>query len=178
MYKQSFLQSYFVILREKALNDFLGKHKFNFIVSSTNFGDPLRRQYITVSNKYNHKTVNFACRSMYSHLRAEDNAIKSDFYNQDAYSSLPDAHIIFDKVSYKHLINHGIDKTKIFHYESPIKVDEKKEVKDGILILFAHKSYNNDIINMLNEFQCKDLKFNKIYFREHPVVSLSINQKK
>lgn len=177
--QQSFLQSYFVILRQEALRGFFKTHNnFKFIVTSTNFGDPLRRQMITISNKFNQKTINFACRPMYTSLRAEDNTIKSDFHDHQNNSSLPDFHLIFDKVSFKHLVRGGIDKKQIFHYDSTIIVNQKKHINDGILILFAHHDYNERIIKILNEFKSKGLTLSKVYYKEHPLVSLKIDQKK
>lgn len=176
--KQSFFQSYFIMVRDISLNELFSRCKPDYLIVSTNFGDPLRRQVIAVAKAHGIESINFACRPMFSYLRAEDRAINADIERKNS-ASIPKFHIVFDKVSYSHLVSSKINPKRIFVHNPTELLSSNLTVliENAIVILFAHETYNSEIIDCLHRFQNKGLSFEKIYYREHPLQKISEQQK-
>ena len=168
--EQSFLQTYFIIIKKLAYAEVFKQLDPKCIVVSSTFGDPQKRMPLITAKQLGVDTILFSCRPFITNMRSEDRIIKADLleYNN---STLGNNIYIFDKPSYNHLVLSGIPKEKIIIY-APLK-NPQKELKNqyfsnSILLLFAHPSYNNSIINLMGTLNKKGVKFESILYREHP----------
>jgi len=166
---QTFWQTYFIFIRWYALQKILKYTNPEYLVASTNFGDPFRRMPLGVANAMKIKTILFACRPMYSKYRAEDRALQIDIDGRND-TSISDYLVVFDNVSVNLLKGFGINSDQIFvHNWYQSEGDDIKVIcEDGLLILFAHQSYNNEVITLLEQFKEDGLKIPRLYFRAHP----------
>ncbi len=177
LYKQTFFQTFYVLLRWEAYHKIFERHKPKQIIVSSAFGDPLRRMPLGAASNTSLKTVLFLCRPNLSYLRAEDRLIRPDLlaYNQ---TSIGDEIVVLDKYSYEYLCDCGISPeiVKVYNFNNKKAPEAKNRFENGVLLLFAHNKYNDDIIDTLERFINRGLIFNCIYFREHPTVKITKNQ--
>lgn len=175
--KQTFFQTLYVLLRWEAYQEIFRKYKPKQLIVSSAFGDPFRRMPLGAAKQVDIKTVLFLCRPNLSYLRAEDRIIQPDIftYNQ---TSIGDNIIVLDTSSYESLCDSGIspDCVKVYDFRNMSKPEAKNIFENGILILFAHNKYNDDIITTLEKFVKQGLSLKYVYFREHPSIKITNHQ--
>ena len=169
--EQSFLQTYFIRIKTLAYEEVFKQLNPKCVVVSSTFGDPQKRMPLIIAKKLGIDTILFSCRPFITKMRSEDRIIKPDLleYNN---STLGNNIYIFDKPSFNHLLLSGFPQERIKIYNP-----QKNIVKDyinnyfysnSILLLFAHPSYNNSIINLMGTLNKQGVKFETILYREHP----------
>ena len=172
--KQSFVQTFYLLLRYKVLNRIFSIYRPQYLVVATTIGDPIKRMALAAARDSGVNTIVFSCRSALSYLRAEDRIIDLDF-DRISNKFFADYFISLDKISYQHLIEGGVDRGIIFNYTaSGAKGKVGSQIyADGLFLLFAHEQFNNELISLIESLYNKNLKFNNIYYREHPAVKIS-----
>ena len=170
--RQSFLQTYYLVLRYNALYNLFSNNSLKFVIVNTTVGDPINRMTLSVARSCGIKTIVFSCRSALSYLRAEDRVIALDF-NESNGNFFTDYFISFDKLSKQLLERSGVQKKQIFTYSESNNEKILNYVNDGILILFASTMFNEKILNLFEIALENGYSFKKVYYREHPNKGIS-----
>jgi hypothetical protein len=169
--EQSFLQTYFIRIKILAYEEVFKQLNPKCVVVSSTFGDPQKRMPLIIAKKLGIDTILFSCRPFITNMRSEDRIIKPDLleYNN---STLGNNIYIFDKPSYNHLLLSGFPQERIKIYNPQKNIEKEYNnnyfYSNSILLLFAHPSYNNSIINLMRTVYKKGVKFQSILYREHP----------
>ena len=173
--EQSFLQTYFIRIKTLAYEEVFKQLNPKCVVVSSTFGDPQKRMPLIIAKKLGIDTILFSCRSFITNMRSEDRIIKPDLleYNN---STIGNNIYIFDKPSYNHLLLSGFpqERIKIYNPQKNIVKEYNNNnnnncfYSNSILLLFAHPSYNNSIINLMETLNNQGVKFETILYREHP----------
>jgi hypothetical protein len=170
--KQSFLQTFYVVLRYETLKKIFSTNKFKYVITITTIGEPLMRMVCAVARVKKIKTIVFSCRYFLSNLRAEDRIIKLDFSSSNG-DFFTDFFISFDKISKNHLMQAGVNINSIYTYNEEKKENEQKYINNGIVLLFSSPPYNDKLLTLFETAVKKGFKFENVYYREHPNKGIS-----
>jgi len=169
---QSFLQTFYLVLRYETLKKIFSTNEFKYVIVITTIGEPLMRMVCAVARVKKIETIVFSCRYFLSNLRAEDRIIKLDFSSSNS-DFFTDFFISFDKISKNHLMQAGVDINSIYTYNEEKKENEQKYISNGILLLFSSPPYNDKLLTLFESAVKKGHKFENVYYREHPNKGMS-----
>ncbi|MGB0805832.1 MAG: hypothetical protein ACPGRC_04020 [Salibacteraceae bacterium] len=171
--EQSIFQSVYLLYRFEIMKQILGRLNPKQVIVSTSFSDPNNRMFMEASKTMNIPITVLSCRPFLSKYRPEDRIIEEELSVRYNALSL-DKFVVFNENdrNYVRSFPYLSDKVVMFSPENNKGFKKTTRFNNGVLILFAHQSYNKYIIELLKRIIPKDYK-GRIFYREHPNVKLT-----
>lgn len=174
---QSFFQTLFVLIKEKAYTQLYKSLNPNSVIVSSTFGDPMKRMPLITAKRLDISTILFACRPFLSELRSEDRLIKPDLRNYHN-STIGDETIVLDNASLNHVTGYSTQ-INVEKFMNSLKgYSTGTIIRDSLLFLFAGKFLNRNLQFIIDELINVGVYFDIIYYREHPNYKINELQKR